>query len=301
MSCKNTFLSPAWLLLSLGFPLSQICFADEGNRASYCQVESSAPNWPTLNSQCDIGRGLWGRTPKQESSSFWLQCYYGKILPNKAITATIKGLYPNNSYLAPDGDNYRCLIGPFQHYHQAQSALDNLARHQLDQTFIRQTSSMVTISTNTGGKAPADTTATKTGERQRLLVENRVVQNAVIYSFTFKNLNYHLPRNINSTADMPPAFTREHDQYWSKVNFLPAESWCTRHGLRLPTISELKDLQTNGQHLLLRHRWPIQSSYWSSTINPYSGEIETLNLRNGRADEYRPLAQLYTTCVSEAN
>ena len=304
MSCKNKYLPSACLILLLGPPLSPASFADENNR-TYCQVEKLTAGWQLLNAQCDIGNGLWGRRPKPSNSSFWIQCNYGKSLPNKAMTKTIRGLFPGNSYLVPDNENYRCLIGPFQGYNQAQTARAQLTENQLEQTFIRQTASPVAISSKavSHSTAPAPTTASsipQNNQQPTPKIANRVVLNSIIYSFTFNNLNYHQPRTINSTADMPPAFIREHDQYWSKVNFLPAESWCKRYGLRLPTITELKALQTYGQYLLLRHQWPIKSSYWSSTINPYTGEIKTLNLRSGQPDEYRPLAQLYTTCVSDA-
>lgn len=94
---------------------------------------------------------------------------------------------------------------------------------------------------------------------------------------------------------------KEHGQFWSKVNYQTAQSWCRRYGLRLPTLEELTALHTYGQHHLLRLQWPIKANYWSSTVSFYSGEIQTLNLRSGRGDDYRPLALLYTTCVGAAD
>ncbi|OLQ81650.1 hypothetical protein BIT28_04400 [Photobacterium proteolyticum] len=262
-----------------------------------------------MNTQCDIGKGLWGRAPKNKDSSFWIQCHYGQSLPNSNTKATINKLFKNNSYLVPDNGKSRCLIGPFQSHAQAKAAKAQLARHKLKDTFIRQTNTQITFPGQVKQPpAPVKQRTVKASNKnsvksnsRKTLVENRVVLNSVIYSFTFNNLKYHLPRNINSTQEMPPMFVREHEQYWSKVNYASAKNWCQRYGLRLPTAEELKELQTHGQHFLLRNNWPIKSSYWSNTISVYSGEIESINLRSGQRDEYRPLALLYTTCVTAAS
>lgn len=297
MSRNTTLPAPALLILTISLSLPQTGFADNDNK-TYCQLESSASGWYVLNDQCDIGNGLWGRKPEPVSSSFWIQCNYGKYLPNRELASKIKSLFPGNHYIVPDNNKYRCLIGPFQDFNQADNAKAQLAAHGLNKAFIRQTASPVAISNKANVETSTPNPAAKLPTSQ---VDDRIVLNSIIYSFTFNNLKYHQPRNINSTQEMPPAFIQEHNQYWSKVNYLPAANWCKRYGLRLPTVNELKDLQTNGQYLLLRHQWPVKSSYWSETLNPYTGEIKTLNLRSGHFDEYRPLAQLYTTCVTEAS
>ena len=308
MICQQIQRPAYWLILALScFSLNS--YAIESSTAN-CKVDKVESGWQYLNAQCDIGKGLWGRAPKNKDSSFWIQCHYGQSLPNSRTTATINKLFKNNSYLVPDNGKSRCLIGPFQSHAQAQGAKLQLARHQLKDTFIRQTNTRITLPGQVKySPAPVKPQTTKTNAKssssssssKKTLVENRVVLNSVIYSFTFNNLKYHLPRNINSTQDMPPMFVREHNQYWSKVNYAAANKWCQRYGLRLPTAEELKELQTHGQHFLLRNNWPIKSSYWSSTISLYSGEIESINLRNGQRDEYRPLALLYTTCVIAAS
>lgn len=299
MICQNKIRPIFWLLLAASPLFSQTSSAEEQSTAD-CQVEKSASGWHYLNSQCDIGSGLWGRKPKSGDRSFWLQCNYGKALPNKTVTATVNNLFQDNRYLVPDNGKFRCLIGPFKHYDQALTAKGQLARHGLAETFIRQTATRISVS-NQMTKSSTPDQESDANNQKNTLIDNRVVLNSILYSFTFNNIKYHQPRNINSTQEMPPMFINENDQYWSKVNFKTAKNWCQRYGLRLPTISELKDLHTNGQHYLLRHHWPIKSSYWSKTINLYSGEFETLNLRSGKHDEYRPLALLYTTCVTEAS
>lgn len=314
MICQKKIRPPLWLLLALAPLFSSNSYASTPNSTT-CRVEKVESGWRYLNPQCDIGNGLWGRKPKHGDSSFWVQCHYGQSLPNQTVTTTINKLFQGNSYLIPDNGKSRCLIGPFLNYEQALTAKGQLARHKLGETFIRQTHTRVTIpgQVNTShysrpqvkkSSKPVQERKVKKSEKsstKNTLVENRVVLNSVIYSFTFNNLKYHLPRNINSTQEMPPMFVREHGKYWSKVNFATAKNWCQRYGLRLPTSAELKELQTRGQHFLLRNNWPIKSSYWSNTISVYSGEIETLNLRSGQRDEYRPLALLYTTCVIAAS
>ncbi|WP_232323293.1 SPOR domain-containing protein [Photobacterium sp. J15] len=331
-----------WGLLSVIAMLSSSNAIASEQYTAQCQIERTDSGWQFLNPQCDIGKGLWGRKPDERESSFWLQCNYSKSLPSKNLTKAINRLFPHNSYLVPDGDKYRCLIGPFDDQRLAEEAQNQLTRFNFDKAFIRQTANKITVTGKAGlitplpakilkprqpeviakaepkkqAEPPIQKTQPKANptaqtpkpvkqeaetDKRSVLVENRVILNSSIYSFTFNNLKYHLPMTINSTEEMPPMFVREQNIYWSKVNFTTAESWCKRFGLRLPTIAELQYLHTHGQHYLLRHRWPIKANYWSNTLNTYSGEIRTLNIRSGRPDDYRPLALLYATCVVEAS
>ncbi|WP_232428126.1 SPOR domain-containing protein [Photobacterium marinum] len=341
MICRKIKQHFFWLSSTVAMLFSYNTIAAEPS-PTHCLIERSDSGWQILNSQCDIGKGLWGREPRDSESSFWLQCNYSQSLPNQNLTKAINRLFSHNSYLVPDNDKYRCVIGPFEDHQLAEKAQRQLERFNIDKTFIRQTAHKITVTGQAGLITPLATTilkpripevvpstapqqpakpvtqkaqakakpATKPTEsanqksdtgKHSILVENRVILNSAIYSFTFNNLKYHLPMTINSTEEMPPMFVREQNIYWSKVNFTTAESWCKRFGLRLPTIAELQYLHTHGQHYLLRHRWPIKANYWSNTLNTYSGEIRTLNIRSGRPDDYRPLALLYATCVVEAS
>ncbi|WP_299015503.1 SPOR domain-containing protein [uncultured Photobacterium sp.] len=322
MICTKNLFPPYWLLLSLGSLFSYSSLATE-QPSSQCQIERSASEWQFLNSQCDIGTGLWGRKPKENNGSFWLQCNYSKALPNKLLSKAIHKFFPHNSYLIPDNGKYRCVIGPFQDHELVKNAQQQFAKLNINKAFVRQTTTQITVrgqtelpvisapteiktsKQNAAIKSKQTKSVTKETQKQtdkkNVLIENRVILNSAIYSFTFNNLKYHLPMTINSTQEMPPMFIREHNQYWSKVNFATAENWCQHFGLRLPTIAELQYLHTHGQHFLLRHRWPIKANFWSNTVNLYSGEIRTMNIRSGRPDDYRPLALHYTTCVTEAS
>ncbi|MGF1681214.1 SPOR domain-containing protein [Photobacterium minamisatsumaniensis] len=273
-----------------------------------CSATPLTSGWQRLNEQCDIGTGLWGRDPQQHQGSFWLQCNYSQAIPAKKFSSSITGTFPASSYLINDGNKYRCLIGPFNNHTQAESAKVKLANIDVKSTFIRQTQRPIVVEASAKQLAPilqaaaeeeqSPTTKTVPVSKQTL-IEERVVLDSAIYSFTFNNIKYYQPKNIQSDKTLPPAFVKENEQYWSRTNIQSAGQWCERFGLRLPTYDELKHLQTYGQRFLLRNHWPITNSYWSDTINPYTGEIKTLNLRNGKYDEYRPLALLYTACVAE--
>lgn len=261
-------------------------------------------DWRQLNDQCDIGSGLWGKKPKPTEGSFWVQCNYSRSLPGKAFTEKVNTLFTNKTYLIKDNNHFRCLAGPYSTYTQALQAKKRFSDLLNITTFIRQTANKINIPDKEQQSLPAAKLSEKSNNKGdsaqvSTLIENRVILNSIIYSFTFNGLKYHQPRNINSTKTMPPMFISEKDNYWSRVNLSSAESWCKRFGLRLPYFEELERLQTHGQHLVLRYQWPTQVNYWSRSVNPLSGEIKTINLRNGKYDEYRPPALLYTTCVSD--
>ncbi|PSW03800.1 SPOR domain-containing protein [Photobacterium lipolyticum] len=270
---------------------------------TFCHTVSSPQtgDWRQLNDQCDIGSGLWGKKPKPKEGSFWVQCNYSRSLPGKAFTEKVNTLFSNKAYLIKENDKFRCLVGPYPAHTQALKAKERFSDELNISTFIRQTTNKINILNKKQQSLPAAKPSKNKAENAQLttLIENRVILNSIIYSFTFNGLKYHQPRNINSTKTMPPMFINEKDNYWSRVNISSAESWCKRFGLRLPYFEELERLQSYGQHLLLRYQWPTQVNYWSSSVNPLSGEIKTLNLRNGKYDEYRPPALLYTTCVSD--
>ncbi|PSW21549.1 SPOR domain-containing protein [Photobacterium sanctipauli] len=287
--------------------------AEPQTNVTGCTASSLPSGWQRLNSQCDTGTGLWGRDPQPHQSHFWLQCNYSQAIPARKFSNIVTQAFPSASYLIHDGKSYRCLIGPFDSVEQAKDAKVKLAAAKIEKTFIRQTKQPIAISS--AGKtlqpilAAVENEQAQTKPSQRAnaeppketLIENRTVLDSAIYSFTFDNIKYYQPKNIQSSKDMPPAFVKEHNQYWSRVSIQNAGQWCQRFGLRLPTYDELKHLQTYGQRFLLRNHWPVSNSYWSDTINSYTGEIKTLNLRNGHYDEYRPRALLYTTCVTEAS
>jgi uncharacterized membrane protein len=184
-------------------------------------------------------------------------------------------------------------------------AKQQLETKKITSTFIRNTTKTVSglAKTSVFESAPKQnkrqSTPAKAPSNTRLntLVENRVVLNSIIYSFTFNGLQYHQPKDIYSTENMPPMFINERDNYWSRININSAQKWCRNYGLRLPTYEEIELLQSHGRHLLMRYRWPTEISYWTSSINPITNEIKTLNLRSGKYDEYRPPALLYATCV----
>lgn len=297
-----------------------------------CSTSTHPSGWTMLNSHCDIGQGLWGRKPNNEQGQFWVQCNYSKALPDTAFLRILQQSFPEQHYLYKDGDHYRCLIGPLDRYTLAQQTKAKLIEQGITNAFIRhQTSGSDTASlpinpekarqplsaeqqlaatrlalTDSAQTYP-EVKASHPSSQEALpssiktLIAHRTVLDAAVYSFTFDNLNFYLPRNIQSTQAMPPAFVKEFDQYWSRVPLVDAKQWCQRYGLRLPSFDELKHLQTYGQRFLLRNHWPITYSYWTDSISHYSGEIQALNVRNGRADEYRPRALLYTACVNSAS
>ncbi|MGF1723781.1 SPOR domain-containing protein [Photobacterium nomapromontoriensis] len=288
-------------------------FTTAATDTSSCHTTEHSSGWLMLSAQCDIGTGLWGKEPTTTTGHFWVQCNYSKAIPAKSFSDNIIQHFPQQSFLIYDKARYRCLIGPLASFSQAKRTQQALNQLGVTQSFIRHATSpqhIVQLRQSPSAQANPTTQPVATQvdqdsqppqQQSQTLVENRVVLNAALYSFTFKNLNYYQPRNIQSSQEMPPAFVKENAQYWSRINITDAGKWCERYGLRLPSFEELSQLQTYGQRFLLRNHWPIEMNYWSNTVSSYSGEIKTLNLRSGRADEYRPLALLYTTCVNDAN
>ncbi|CAH0533617.1 hypothetical protein VST7929_01488 [Vibrio stylophorae] len=129
--------------------------------------------------------------------------------------------------------------------------------------------------------------------------EKRNIMGSMIYEFSLNNVDYFMPLTIQSQEQLPPQFLKEHDRYWSRLDYQSAKHWCKTQNMRLPNIEELTDLAAQGEGFLEQKRWPSRISFWTEQESDDGETIETVSLRNGKVARYHSEALLYTTCIKE--
>ncbi|WP_325891318.1 SPOR domain-containing protein [Grimontia sp. NTOU-MAR1] len=122
-SILNIFLLSILLPSSSAFALSNI--------NGLCLGSTSPEGYKIVDESCPIGDGLWGRKPSKKGA-LWVQCGIYAELPEKGEVA-------NGALYRKEGDQYRCLAGPFASFGEAINARDKLRTHsETADAFIRQ-------------------------------------------------------------------------------------------------------------------------------------------------------------------
>ncbi|WP_028025746.1 SPOR domain-containing protein [Enterovibrio calviensis] len=84
-------------------------------------------DWNVVKQSCPIGKGLWGRTPENTSGAFWVQCGLINKLPEPSFVKMLPDSIDKEAIVfRQEGNQYRCLVGPFDKYANALTARDAL-------------------------------------------------------------------------------------------------------------------------------------------------------------------------------
>jgi len=253
-------------------------------------TQASTNELPQLNSDCPIGRGLWGKSkPKGKDSTFWIQC---GLLNNPMPLSRAKVLYQHIStdvWMKAEGKAMRCLIGPYDEYSTAKKELANVRTEKIyKEAFIREVRKGVTDSEvakpvmkkKTAPKKvtpltkPAPKTTTKAPAVKKTPVaaadESSVV--SIRRKATVNGLQYAVPYVMDTKIQ----FYMEHDLAWNRLNYQDAQASCKQQGMRLATEQEW--LQLLNSKVMEKDNWPVYLPYWGADSKGLftTGKINTL-------------------------
>ena len=241
--------------------------------------QASSQQLPVLDKSCPIGRGLWGnQQPKNNASLFWIQCG----LLNKPLSLSgAKSLYKHIStdvWMKPEGNNVRCLIGPYKDFQEAKRDLSSLkTERSYKEAFIRevvpgaanppvkaaqpatkpkpaaprQTTTVLSAPKTAPAKAPVPAQASSTKTISTKDIDIRLKGRVA-------NVDYAVPYIMHSEHQ----FYMEHGLAWNRLNYDDAMAVCRQLGMKLPTEVEWSRLLKSD--VLAKDKWPIHLPYWGN-------------------------------------
>lgn len=281
------------LAVSLAFASTGVMAATDANNDYICEAkQSSNSELPVLSRECPIGNGLWGKTPKQKSGLFWIQC---GMFSKPVALAQAKSIYSKIStdvWMKPESRGYRCLIGPYDAFDNASQDLKQLKTLKpYRQAFIRAVSKD-SDKPATSGKAmaaPVKQQVTKTPPKPKAKPKPVSKPQPKPKAITPKKAA-PIPvatTRPNSTAKKTdvgmmvvrretkigenyyaiPFLMEGNEQYymeygigWNRLNYEMAMQVCQSQGMRLLNDIEWRALINSG--VMTKKQWPIHVPYW---------------------------------------
>ncbi len=278
-------------VLALPFSFVAPVMAESDN--FLCDARQSRANaLPLLESNCPIGKGLWGKkSPSDKKQNFWIQCG----LLAKPLTAQqaqpIQKKIRAHVLLKPEGRQYRCLIGPYSNFTNVSQDLKRvktLADYR--QAFIR----VVTI-----GESD-QTTAPRASSNPEPVVRNVVTQSTAPVKKAPQSGGQIIKKRALTLAgrefvvpylkDNRHEFYMEYGQPWNRLDFQEAEVVCQQMKMRLVTGEEFKTLLSSQE--MERKQWPLQLPYW--------GVARKGLFADGRVTELKGSSMLNVMCTAKA-
>ncbi|WP_114787863.1 SPOR domain-containing protein [Vibrio tetraodonis] len=241
------------------------------------QVSNSS--LPLLESDCPIGNGMWGkRKPKPDSSYFWIQCgIYSE--PLSLIEA--KRIYPSitaDVWAKPEGDVYRCLVGPYKNFSNAKQDLARVKRlPDYGQAFIRQVSKGSAQKSNTPPTTKEISTKSQPkldagSTNQQVVAHERKESMAIRHKIVINGVEYTVPYSLLSNDQ----FYMEHELPWNRMSYDMAYKTCDQMGMRLASNNEWQSLLK--ANVMMKDKWPMHLPYWGEEKTGlfYTGKVKSL-------------------------
>ncbi|KGY10922.1 sporulation protein [Vibrio tubiashii] len=246
-------------------------------------TQASTNELPLLDKSCPIGKGLWGKSkPRGTESTFWIQC---GVFSKPLSLPKAKKLYQHIStdvWAKPEGNAYRCLIGPYQDFSQAKADLAKVKTEPgYKEAFVREVvkgapAKPVAAKPKSQSKPkqlakaasqqsttiiPAPVRAKKQPETIKPVAEKpkqRRTEVSIRLSAAVSGLEYKVPYTMFSDDQ----FYMEHDLPWNRLDYEGAYKTCYRLGMRLATSSEWKALLDS--NVMQKDKWPMHLPYWGA-------------------------------------
>ncbi|MDE1309795.1 SPOR domain-containing protein [Vibrio aestuarianus] len=233
-------------------------------------TQASTNQLPVLDKACPIGQGLWGKQkPKSQSSNFWIQC---GVLSKPLPLQKAKLFYAHIStdvWLKPEANTYRCLIGPYTDYAQAQKELPLIQKVPgYKEAFIRevQRSNGQAAASVQKPKAPAPV-ATKKPQAKPKAQPKTLAEVPKAQATAASNMTIRLSATTNGIEYQVPHITSGDDQFymehglaWNRLSYDSAEKTCATLNMRLATEEEWQRLLDS--KLMKSDQWPMHLPYW---------------------------------------
>lgn len=282
--------SIAFSLLFASVSLTTTAYAAEDY---ICEAKQHSRNeLAVLAESCPIGKGLWGRKPAQDRGFFWIQC---GIFPQPLSLAKAKSIYEKIStdvWLQPEGNGFRCLIGPYDSYKKANAESKQLrALPAYKESFVRSvvkngqtgkvapakkpTPNPLSKQAVTAKKTPkpAPTVEKKTKPVRKPSPAPKVVEPVAKTAAKTKSkpatagVTFRRKAEISGKLFVVPFLEKSNEQFymeygiaWNRLDYAKAQQVCTSQGMSLVDEQQWKTLLSS--NVMNRYEWPLHLPYW---------------------------------------
>ncbi|MDW6091477.1 SPOR domain-containing protein [Vibrio rhizosphaerae] len=252
-------------------------------------TQASTQELPTLDKNCPIGEGLWGKSqPRSQNSMFWIQC---GIFSQPMPLADAKILYRQIStdvWMKPGAKQYRCLIGPYKDIRQARQELNKVRQLKgYHEAFIREVrqpqqatpvaraatppQSSVTqrqvrdpqprtapqpATPPQSSPPPTAQTSNRTAPPPRPTTPTTAAGIEIRKQTVIAGVKYVIPfMGVKSSQ-----FYMEYEIPWNRLDYDQAYAICQKIGMKMATESQWKQLLAS--QIMNRDQWPLYLPYW---------------------------------------
>ena len=277
------------LLCSVALGLTFFSSASNAEQFLCDATQASEQELPLLAQSCPIGEGLWGKQqPKGSESMFWIQC---GVLSKPLSVDEAKVIYQKIStdvWGKIEGNNARCLIGPYRNFAQATQELQAVKTLKpYKQAFIREVVKGAPAPKSIAAPAvkpiakPASalpieraviaakkqTTTIITAPKPIVKAKPQVAsivakpvdtQISIRREAVINGIQYKVPYVLFSDEQ----FYMEHELPWNRLDFESAATLCQRLDMQLPNAVQWQKLLD--ANVMVNEQWPIHLPYWGA-------------------------------------
>ncbi|WP_375752095.1 SPOR domain-containing protein [Vibrio sp. HN007] len=267
--------------------------------------QNSTDELPTLSKACPVGKGLWGRKPSPNDDLFWIQC---GIFPEALTLDDAKPIYQRIStdvWLKPEGNGFRCLIGPYDNFNQASTEAASVRKlPAYKEAFIRTVNTKAKPEPKKAPKPapkakpkPVPVKVTSKPEPKKADVITQTKQPAKKTSAAVGNESIVVRREgkVGSKKFVIPflmegneQFYMEHGIAWNRLSYTRASQVCSKIGMNL--VDEVSWQQLIDSKVMRKKGWPIHLPYW--------GEGKRGLFTSGKVTQLTGTSLLNVVCVN---
>ncbi|WP_325891316.1 SPOR domain-containing protein [Grimontia sp. NTOU-MAR1] len=208
--------------------------------------------WQVVEQSCQVGAGLWSKRPLKNEGRFWVQCGVVSQLPKPWFAKEIEAvLMQDKLVFRQEDDKYRCLVGPFERYPEAEIVKDVMTQRKVfASAFIRD----VSLPEQVAKVSQVDKHKKKTAAQK-------------IAKPTQKLRRYIDVGELKSP--MPeigePRYSDKQNTWW-RATLKEANQVCHQDGMQLVSEAKLKALSSTSDW---KNTYPSRLPYWVSEMRAF--------------------------------
>ncbi|KKD61552.1 hypothetical protein RN22_05365 [Grimontia sp. AD028] len=207
--------------------------------------------WQVVEQSCKVGAGLWSKRPIKNEGRFWVQCGVVSQLPKPWFKKEVEAvLMQDKLVFRQEGNQYRCLVGPFERYSEAEIVKDVMKQRKVfASAFIRDISQPEKATKLSQSSKPKKTAVVKASKPAK--TERRYIDVGSLKS----------PKpELNE-----PRYSAKQNVWW-RATLREANQACRQDGMKLVSESTLKTLSSTPDW---KSTYPSRLPYWVAEMRAF--------------------------------